>query len=351
MDNRIVLLFYKLRFLIFYTIIGFISLIVENVIRINLIKYFDTNFLLSNIFSISSSIAVAYILNVNFNFKVPKERIKISLFYFTVISVFSCIVQFTFSYVVDIEFFQNRFQISGALFLIAYFLHRRYTFKNYQKIGVAIHLNKSNNISEIYNKVKNFPDFIHIDLIDETYNSENISIDIEMLHKIRELWPQKKLQIHIMSKNPNFWINQLPKSRNTEVFFHYDENVDVEQVSTLILSKNFIPGIVLHNQISESQIIKLMNLFSNFMVLCVKKAGFSGQVFQNKSSDLINELIKVTEQVTDIKITLDGGITPKIASKFNVQEVVSASSVLNDEDSKKQIINFQTSQKYQDSAQ
>ena len=96
-------------------------------------------------------------------------------------------------------------------------------------------------------------------------------------YKIRELWPQKKLQIHIMSKNPNFWINQLPKSRNTEVFFHYDENVDVEQVSTLILSKNFIPGIVLHNQISESQIIKLMNLFSNFMVLCVKKLDFQGK--------------------------------------------------------------------------
>tara|TARA_Y200000002_G_scaffold379781_1_gene389819 strand:- start:37 stop:1014 length:978 start_codon:yes stop_codon:yes gene_type:complete len=324
---------------------------VENIIRINLIKYFDTNFLLSNIFSISASIAVAYILNVNFNFKVPKERIKISLFYFTVISIFSCIVQFTFSYVVDIEFFQNRFQISGALFLIAYFLHRRYTFKNYQKIGVAIHLNKSNNVLEIFNKVKNFPDFIHIDLIDETYNSENISIDIEMLNKIRELWPQKKLQIHLMSKNPNFWISQLPKSRNTEVFFHYDENVNIEKISSLILSKNFIPGVVLHNQMSESQISKLMNLFSNFMVLCVGKAGFSGQVFQNKYSDLINKLIKISEQVNDVKITLDGGITPKIASKFNVQEVVSASSILNDEDSKKQIINFQTSQKYQDSEQ
>ena len=351
MDNRIVLLFYKLRFLIFYTIIGFISLMVENIIRINLIKYFDTNFLLSNIFSISASIAIAYILNVNFNFKVPKERIKISLFYFTVISIFSCIVQFTFSYVVDIEFFQNRFQISGALFLIAYFLHRRYTFKNYQKIGVAIHLNKSNNVAEIFNKVKNFPDFIHIDLIDETYNSENISIDIEMLNKIRELWPQKKLQIHLMSKNPNFWISQLPKSRNTEVFFHYDENINIEKISSLILSKNFIPGVVLHNQMSESQIPKLMNSFSNFMVLCVSKAGFSGQVFQNKYSDLINKLIKISEQVNDVKITLDGGITPKIASKFNVQEVVSASSILNDEDSKKQIINFQTSQKYQDSEQ
>ena len=349
MDNRVILLFYKLRFLIFYTIIGFISLMVENIIRINLIKYFDTNFLLSNIFSISASIAVAYILNVNFNFKVPKERIKISLFYFTVISIFSCIVQFTFSYVVDIEFFQNRFQISGALFLIAYFLHRRYTFKNYQKIGVAIHLNKSNSVSDIYSKIKNFTDFIHIDLIDETYNSENISVDIEILNNIRELWPLKKLQIHIMSKNPNFWINQLPKLRNTEVFFHYDENIDIEQTSSLILSKNFIPGIVLHNQISQSQIIKLMNSFSNFMVLCVEKAGFSGQVFQSKYSDLINELIKITEQLNDVKVTLDGGITPKVASKFNVQEVVSASSILNNEDPNKQIINFQTSQKYEDS--
>ena len=126
MDNRIVLLFYKLRFLIFYTIIGFISLIVENVIRINLIKYFDTNFLLSNIFSISSSIAVAYILNVNFNFKVPKERIKISIIYFTVISVFSCIVQFTFSYVVNIEFFKIDFKFLSSFFNFLFFTQKVY---------------------------------------------------------------------------------------------------------------------------------------------------------------------------------------------------------------------------------
>ena len=71
-------------------------------------------------------------------------------------------------------------------------------------------------IGKIIKKTRIIPDFINIDLIDETYNSENISIDIEILHKIRELWPQKKLQIHIMSKNPNFWINQLPKSRNSQ---------------------------------------------------------------------------------------------------------------------------------------
>jgi pentose-5-phosphate-3-epimerase/putative flippase GtrA len=326
MDNRVILLFYKLRFLIFYTVIGFFSLNVENYVRVNLINFFGTNVILSNLISVSSSIAVAYFLNVNFNFKVPKERIKISLFYFTLISFFSCVIQLTFSYVVDIEFFQNRFQISGALFLIAYFLHRRYTFKNYQKIGVAIHLNQSNYVDEIYKKVKNFPDFIHIDLIDETINKKNISTDVEKLIEIRKFWPQKKLQIHIMSTKPEYWVDKL---------------------NSKILKKNFIPGIVLHKNITNIQILDLFNLFNNFMVLCVSKPGFSGQAFQQESTDLINNLVKATEQIDEMKITLDGGISPKIASRFNVKEVVSASSILNVEDSKKQIINFQTSQKYE----
>ena len=347
MDNRVILLFYKLRFLIFYTVIGFFSLNVENYVRVNLINFFGTNVILSNLISVSSSIAVAYFLNVNFNFKVPKERIKISLFYFTLISFFSCVIQLTFSYVVDIEFFQNRFQISGALFLIAYFLHRRYTFKNYQKIGVAIHLNQSNYVDEIYKKVKNFPDFIHIDLIDETINKKNISTDVEKLIEIRKFWPQKKLQIHIMSTKPEYWVDKLPQLRNTEVFFHYDDIDEIEELNSKVLKKNFIPGIVLHKNITNIQILDLFNLFNNFMVLCVSKPGFSGQAFQQESTDLINNLVKATEQIDEMKITLDGGISPKIASRFNVKEVVSASSILNVEDSKKQIINFQTSQKYE----
>ena len=48
MDNRLVLIFYKLRFLIIYTFIGLISLIVENIIRsqlINSLSVLQTNFI------------------------------------------------------------------------------------------------------------------------------------------------------------------------------------------------------------------------------------------------------------------------------------------------------------------
>ena len=49
----------------------------------------------------------------------------------------------------------------------------------------------------------------------------------------------------------------------------------------------------------------------------------------------------------DFEITLDGGITEKIATKFDVENFVSASYVLNSENSRKKIVDLQTANKYQ----
>ena len=51
----------------------------------------------------------------------------------------------------------------------------------------------------------------------------------------------------------------------------------------------------------------------------------------------------------NFQITLDGGITNKIASKFDVDNFVSASYVLNSSDSKKKIVDLQTANKYNSS--
>ena len=345
MDNRLVLIFYKLRFLIIYTFIGLISLIVENIIRSQLIN--SLSILQTNFISITSSVIFAYILNVKFNFKVPKERIRVSIIYFSLISIFSFILQYSVSSFINIEFFQNRFQLSGSLFFIAYLLHRKFTFKNYYKVGLAIHLNNQNVVSDIYQKVKNIPDFIHVDLIDETINKENISSDILKIHEILETWPNKKIQIHIMSLHPLNWIKQFPNGKNIEVFFHLGGNDNYEEINNFILNKKYSPGIVLDDKSNIESIKPLAKIFTNFMVLCIDKPGFSGQKFKIESQKIINELVSISKLNKSIKITLDGGITPKIASRYNVQEVVSASAILGSEDSKKQIINFQTSQKYE----
>lgn len=345
MDNRLVLIFYKLRFLIIYTLIGTISLIVETIIRAQLISSLST--LQTNFISITLSVLFAYTLNIKFNFKVPKERIRLSIIYFSTISIFSFFLQYSVSSFIDLEFFQNRFQLSGSLFFIAYLLHRKFTFKNYYKVGLAIHLNKQNVVSEIYQKVKNLPDFIHIDLIDETINKENVSVDVLKIDEILKTWPNKKIQIHIMSQNPLKWIKEFPNGKNIEVFFHHEGNHNYEEINNFILNKKFSSGIVLDNKSNIESIKPLTKIFTNFMVLCIDKPGFSGQKFNIESQKIINELVSNSKLNKSIKITLDGGITPKVASRYNVQEVVSASAILSNDDAKKQIINFQTSQKYE----
>ena len=190
MVNRAYVLIYKNRFLILYITFGFLSLLVENFVRIFLINFFNLN--ITNIVAIFVGIFLAYFLNVKFNFKVPVQRLRISMLYFFLVSIFSITIQFFFGNLTNLNFIQNRYLISAIFFIVAYFLHRRFTFKDYKKTGVAIHLNNDNDVSKVYDLVKDYPDFIHLDLIDESYNPDNISCDIEKITESKNIWPTKK---------------------------------------------------------------------------------------------------------------------------------------------------------------
>lgn len=341
MDNKYFIYLYKNRFLLLYILFGFLSISSEIIIRNLLQNFIDTN--LTNLISVSSGIFLAYILNINFNFKVPRNRIKLSIIYFVVVSLLSIFIQYTIGSLTKISFFQNRFLLSGSIFFIAYLLHRKFTFKDYQKVGIAIHLNKTNIIDEIYNLVGDYPDFIHADLIDSTYNEDNISTDLEKLEEIAAKWPSKKIQLHIMSKNPSEWIKKL-KNKDLEIFFH--QNIEKNSLDVKNKFTEFNIGIVIEHDNTEHEINNITKEFNNIMILCIEKAGQSGQEFSDKYEPIIKKLIDLTKN-KKIKITLDGGMTPNIASKYSVDEVVTASSVLSNPNSKLQIINFQTSQKYE----
>jgi len=152
MDNKYFIYLYKNRFLFLYIIFGFLSLSAELILRSFLQNIMETNF--ANLLAVGSGIFIAYFLNINFNFKVPKNRIKISIIYFVLVSLLSIYIQYAIGNFTKINFFQNRFLLSGILFFIAYLLHIKFTFRDYQKVGIAIHLNKINIIDDIYqNKI------------------------------------------------------------------------------------------------------------------------------------------------------------------------------------------------------
>ena len=131
MDNRYFIYLYKNRFLLLYILFGFLSLSSELILRNLLQNIIDTN--LANFLAVGSGILIAYFLNVNFNFKVPKNRIKISIIYFVLVSLLSIFIQYTIGNFTQINFFQNRFLLSGALFFIAYFWAKIQLFPKFQK--------------------------------------------------------------------------------------------------------------------------------------------------------------------------------------------------------------------------
>lgn len=340
MVNEFNLIIYKYRYLFLYIIFGALSLSIESALRSFLSLFLDD--FIANLISLFFGVCIAYYLNSKFNFKVPKDRIKISIFYFFCVSIFSFSIQYTVGSATNLNFFQNRFLLAGTLFIVAYFLHRRLTFKEFQKLGIAIHLNNNDEVDSIFQQIGNYPDFIHIDLIDETYNENNIAINLDKLDKIVNIWKSKKIQLHIMSKNPSYWINELAHY-NLEIFFHSNCNEGYQQLQSSFEDKNL--GIVLDKNIEDKELELILRKFSNIMVLSIDKPGESGQKFNKEFESFINKLIKKS-LVRKNKLTLDGGMTPTVASNFDVQEIVSASSVLGSANSKFQIINFQTSQKY-----
>ena len=79
-----------------------------------------------------------------------------------------------------------------VIFIIFYFFHLNISFKNRKKIGIAVYTNYEKNIiSNIYKSVDTIPDFIHIDLVDKSFNKDADTNDIDKVYLIKKLWAKK----------------------------------------------------------------------------------------------------------------------------------------------------------------
>ena len=156
---------------------------------------------------------------------------------------------------------------------------------------------------------------------------------------IKALWPNHRIESHIMSKQPSKYIDELSKYSDV-IYFHYeiDENINLikEQINKYLIK----PGLVLHASKNYDNIENLVETYKEILVLCIEKPGESGQDFLEKSSELIEKInsLKIRER---FNLCVDGGLSQKNISKIDCEKIVSASSVFKNINPKKQIINFQ----------
>ena len=114
------------------------------------------------------------------------------------------------------------------------------------------------NIDDIYSMVGFYPDYIHIDFVDKTMNSNIADPDFEKFKEIRKKWPNHKIESHIMSRTPMKYIEKFCLYSDV-IYYHYEIDENPNEIKEKINEYRVIPGLVLHaskEYVNISQIIK-----------------------------------------------------------------------------------------------
>ena len=338
---------YKKKHLIIYVVIGFLSLIFELSVRKIINIYISNNVFFLHI-SVIFGIIFAFYFNIKINFNVPKIYLKRSLFYFFLISTCSYLFQNFISNNLEMSkysFEESRLIISGSFFLVAYFFHTKFSFKDSRKVGVAIYANGYEDIPKIFNRIGPYPDFIHVDIVDKTMNKNALDTNLSKLEVVKAYWPKHKIETHIMSKDP---INLIDEKiiNNSDIIYIHQEIENKEKVVKKILEKNKTPGLVLHSINNYENLEEIILNFKEILILSIKKPGVSGQEFNEDSYNLI-ERINLLKKRNNLNVCVDGGVKSNLINKFTSEKVVSGSDVLNSEHPVKKIMKLQTVARYE----
>ena len=346
-NARINLFFYKFRFLLLYIIFGIASLIIEFTFR-NYLIALTFNHSYATFLGVLIGILFAFWSNSKLNFKIPSPRLLKALFYFLIISFFSASIQFYIGKVFLVEnknYELNRIIISSIIFLIAYWFHRKYSFINFKKVGVAIYADAAENIKDINSKISHYPDFIHIDIVDKTMKDDADDVEIFRFETIKAYWPNTQIQTHIMSESPSKWFPKvLPFS--DVIYVHGDINQDISPIISEIRNVGKLVGIALRTTSEINNYIDLLKKADYVLLLTIENPGNSGQVFHSSAFKKIEQLNNLSFRNRFV-LCVDGGVNTSISKLINSECIVSGSSVLDDSDPIKQIMRLQTNSRYE----
>jgi pentose-5-phosphate-3-epimerase/putative flippase GtrA len=329
-----------------YVLFGVLSLLLEFFIRGYLLKIEFDQFN-SMIISVFIGIIFAFWANVNFNFKIQASRRNNSLKYFIIISLSSALLQWYLIHMVNFSFSSYELQrliLSGFIFIIAYFLHRKFSFYDFKKVGVAIYANGLEDLSAIYEKVEHYPDFIHVDLIDKTMSENAHDVKAYKLETMKAFWPKTQIQTHIMSYEPSVWLDEIIMYSDV-IYVHAECNENIDEIFNNIKSAGKNAGLALTMNTKIADVIHYIKKADYLLLLTIPSPGNSGQKFDFDGLNKIKEVNALAFR-NKFKLCIDGGINEDIINLLDAENIVSGSSVLHNPNPKRQIMRLQTVGRY-----
>jgi len=184
-----------------------------------------------------------------------------------------------------------------------------------KEISVSILDCNFNNIKKEINKINNSnSDYIHVDIMDGKF-VPNIAFDDETIKKVN-LYSTKKLDYHLMVKNPNDYILKCAKNSADIISVHYEENDNVYNNLISIKKLGCKAGLAINPSTKISEVSKLFKDIDILLLMSVQP-GKGGQKFLDSTFNKIIDSKKLIDEMKyQVKIEIDGGIDNKVSRKL-----------------------------------
>ena len=179
-------------------------------------------------------------------------------------------------------------------------------------------------------------DWIHVDVMDGHF-VPNISIGVPVVKSLGKV-ARVPLDVHLMIKNPEKYIEPFAKAGANIITFHYEATQDkTDEVIELIRSFGCKVGISIKPKTNQDVLIPYLDKIDMVLVMTVEP-GFGGQEFMGYCAQKIPYIrAKAPESLI---VQVDGGIneqTAKICKGLGANSLVAGSYIYGSDDIKSAI--------------